>query len=219
VRSFSHLCCSSLSNRRYNSGVAAFGAEQVADGQFSERGCALFPTACEVVAQIPQITGSLRRADGSTASVGGQVTVLRLLPGTHLQAHFGLHNRRLTTHLGLIVPAGAAIRVGGPQWQVTGDAAAEAAGKTWTEGGLLTFDDSIVHEVSSLGDLQAVLKQSLLLILAVNRPSGVAQRQRSAVRALRVVLSPAADAGRRAAAARERLEAQAINVALEIIDF
>jgi len=64
----------------------------------------------------------------------GQVSFLRLLPQTHLVAHFGSVNWRLVASCGVIVPSGITIRVGNEHAQ-------------WTEGKCLVFDDSFLHEV------------------------------------------------------------------------
>jgi aspartyl/asparaginyl beta-hydroxylase (cupin superfamily) len=62
----------------------------------------------------------------------------RLKPGAHLAPHTGGVNVVLTCHLGLIVPEGCAIRVGG-----------EARG--WQPGKCLVFDDSFIHEAWNHG--------------------------------------------------------------------
>ena len=67
----------------------------------------------------------------------GQVTVLKLAPGTHLRLHAGPKNLRLTLHLGLTVPLGPTIRVGTLPGEV----------REWEEGKVIAFDDSFVHEV------------------------------------------------------------------------
>ena len=76
---------------------------------------------------------------GGIAIVGmpGQVTVLKLAPGTHLRLHTGPKNQRLTLHLGLTVPLGPTIRVGALPGEV----------REWEEGKVIAFDDSFVHEV------------------------------------------------------------------------
>ena len=115
------------------------------NGEFEAAGCALFPRTCAIVSGIPELTGRLqprgRGGGGQQAQpVQGQVTIFRLMPGTHLRAHFGPVNVRLTVHLGLIVPDGVAIRVGGSKWRRSNEDA-------WAEGKVMAFDDSFVHEV------------------------------------------------------------------------
>jgi len=68
----------------------------------------------------------------------------RLTPGTHLKAHCGPTNTHLTCHLGLRVPEGCRIRVGGET-------------REWREGRCLVFDDSFEHEVWHDGDAARVV--------------------------------------------------------------
>jgi aspartyl/asparaginyl beta-hydroxylase (cupin superfamily) len=65
----------------------------------------------------------------------------RLDPGSHITPHTGGVNVVLTCHLGLIIPEGCAIRVGD-----------ETRG--WTEGRVIVFDDSFIHEVWHRGTQQ-----------------------------------------------------------------
>jgi aspartyl/asparaginyl beta-hydroxylase (cupin superfamily) len=59
---------------------------------------------------------------------------------THIPAHTGVTNTRLTVHLPLIVPPGCGFRVGGEtrEWQV---------GRAWA------FDDTIEHEAWNDSDI------------------------------------------------------------------
>merc|ERR1711988_1849670 len=68
----------------------------------------------------------------------------RLAPGTHLFAHCGPSNMRLTCHLGLVVPSGCQIRVGFEK-------------RTWDEGKCIVFDDSWEHEVWHEGEEDRVV--------------------------------------------------------------
>lgn len=77
------------------------------DGLMNETSCEWMPTACEVFGKIKQITGYT--TDGNPLE--GQITIFQLTPGTHLRAHTGTANDRLTMHLGLIIPDGVSIRV------------------------------------------------------------------------------------------------------------
>ena len=56
-----------------------------------------------------------------------------LKPGTHIPAHHGMLNARLICHLPLVVPNGCAMRVGSET-------------RSWTEGKLTIFDDTVEHE-------------------------------------------------------------------------
>lgn len=56
-----------------------------------------------------------------------------LRPGAHIRPHHGLFNFRLICHLPLVVPPDCAFRVGNRT-------------RSWREGKLLIFDDSIEHE-------------------------------------------------------------------------
>ena len=56
-----------------------------------------------------------------------------LQPGAHIPPHHGMLNSRLICHLPLIVPPGCWLRVGNET-------------RSWEEGKLLIFDDSIEHE-------------------------------------------------------------------------
>jgi len=64
----------------------------------------------------------------------GIILFSALTPGTHIAAHIGPTNARLTCHLGVDVPDGCTIRV-------------DDEVRTWTEGRTIVFDDSFEHEV------------------------------------------------------------------------
>ena len=68
------------------------------------------------------------------AGQAGQVYRLVLRGGTHIGKHFGPTRTKLRSHLGLVVPDGARIRIGEETHE-------------WQEGELLIFDDSFEHEV------------------------------------------------------------------------
>ncbi|MCG8420724.1 MAG: aspartyl/asparaginyl beta-hydroxylase domain-containing protein [Proteobacteria bacterium] len=80
-------------------------------------------------------------------------TFSRLAPETHVRPHVGWGTRVYRVHLGLKIPAeGTWLRVG-------------AETKTWNEGGLLGFDDTVEHEASNQS------KQSrVVLMLDILRP-------------------------------------------------
>jgi hypothetical protein len=65
-----------------------------------------------------------------------EVSVLRLGPGTRLHPHCGPHNSRLAVQLGLEVPVGAWVRVGGLT-------------SSWTVGRATVFDDSFERTVGN----------------------------------------------------------------------
>ena len=68
----------------------------------------------------------------------GESLFSRLTPGSKLRPHCGSTNTRLTCHLGLRVPAGCTLMVGG-------------VSRGWEEGRCVVFDDSFEHEVSHHG--------------------------------------------------------------------
>lgn len=68
-----------------------------------------------------------------------------LKPGTHIGAHNGATNSRLTVHMPLIIPPDCALRVGGET-------------HVWKPGELVIFDDTILHEAWNYSDrLRVVL--------------------------------------------------------------
>lgn len=103
---------------------------------------------------------------------GAEAVVLRagysaVAPGTWIRPHYGETNAQLKLHFGLSVPvnssgqACAQLRVG----ERSGDASPSSAASSseaasgaaseagewrgWSEGGVLLFDDSFIHEVRS----------------------------------------------------------------------
>lgn len=68
----------------------------------------------------------------------------RLRPGTHIAPHHGMLNTRLICHLPLIAPPGCALRVGHET-------------RSWTEGEMLIFDDSVEHEAWNRDDSDRVI--------------------------------------------------------------
>ena len=69
----------------------------------------------------------------------------RLQPGAHIPPHSGMLNSRLICHLPLIVPPGCWLRVGSET-------------RSWEEGKLLIFDDSIEHEArNTSGETRIIL--------------------------------------------------------------
>ena len=106
------------------------------DGEFNVAHCAQFPVACRTVANFPLVTGWEK--DAKEYTLQGQVTFMRVTPGTHLRPHTGQINNRLTVQLPLIVPEGVSIRVANTT-------------RNYTQGKVIIFDDSYEHEVKHEG--------------------------------------------------------------------
>jgi len=85
--------------------------------------CKKAPKTCEIIESFPP-----------ALCKRGQVKFSIMQPGTHVWPHTGPTNCRIRSHLGLVVPEGARLRVS----NVT---------QSWTEGKVLIFDDSFEHEV------------------------------------------------------------------------
>jgi aspartyl/asparaginyl beta-hydroxylase (cupin superfamily) len=75
-----------------------------------------------------------------------------LKPGAHIRPHHGLFNFRLICHLPLIVPPECVLRVGNQQ-------------RSWREGELLIFDDSMEHEAWNRSD-----RERIILLFEIWRP-------------------------------------------------
>jgi aspartyl/asparaginyl beta-hydroxylase (cupin superfamily) len=106
------------------------------DGRFVEENGARCPRTVEAMRQVP-----LSAIGSRTPSV--LFSLLR--PGAHIPPHHGMLNSRLICHLPLIVPPGGWLRVG-------------AETRSWEEGRLIIFDDSIEHEARNPADrLRVVL--------------------------------------------------------------
>jgi ornithine lipid ester-linked acyl 2-hydroxylase len=111
-------------------GLYAFG-RKLADG------CARCPRTTQLVEAIPGMT---------TAGFSC------LHPGTHILPHRGYTHDVLRCHLGLLVPPGCSMRVGGET-------------REWQEGRCLVFDDTSEHEVWHRGEQARVV-----LLLDFARP-------------------------------------------------
>jgi aspartyl/asparaginyl beta-hydroxylase (cupin superfamily) len=98
-------------------------------GRKLEENCARCPVAASMVTAIPGMT----TAGFSVLQAGA-----RILP------HRGYTNEVLRCHLGLVVPAGCSMRVGGET-------------RNWEEGRCLVFDDTVEHEVWHRGDSPRVV--------------------------------------------------------------
>ncbi len=91
-------------------------------GRKNEHNCSLCP---QTVAAI--------EANRTVLSLGGLAYFSMLEPDTHIAPHTGPTNLRLRCHLGIDVPEGCGLRVGGIE-------------RTAEEGRCVVFDDSFTHE-------------------------------------------------------------------------
>lgn len=97
--------------------------------------CGRCPQTAALMRRLP-----LAEAEGYMPEVFYSV----LAPGTDIVPHFGQTNIRLTVHLGLIIPTGCGIRVGGET-------------RHWAAGEILAFDDSFEHAAWNHGDSERVV--------------------------------------------------------------
>lgn len=105
-------------------------------GRRNDELCARCPETTAALAALPQ-------ADIDGRSPTAFFSVLK--PRTHLPAHTGVTNVRVTCHLALVVPEGCRFRVGGET-------------RPWREGECFAFDDTIEHEAWNDSDrMRAVL--------------------------------------------------------------
>ena len=104
-------------------------------------------------ARCPAVMTALAHAPMPVIEGRSPVALWSLLrPGTHIQPHHGLLNTRLICHLPLVVPDGCALRVG-------------AETRTWRQGEMLIFDDSIEHEAWNRGT-----ETRVILLFEIWRP-------------------------------------------------
>ena len=118
------------------------------------------------LSRCPETMRALESVD--MASISGlcpNAMFSALAPHTEIPPHTGETNARLVVHLPLIVPEKCSYRVGFEQ-------------RTWTEGELLIFDDTIEHTARNDSDLLRVV-----LIFDVWNPL-LAPEEREVVRAL-----------------------------------
>ncbi|MEE8371955.1 MAG: aspartyl/asparaginyl beta-hydroxylase domain-containing protein [Sphingomonadales bacterium] len=87
----------------------------------------LFPRTIEALEQVP-----LFRLDGRPLEVLFSI----LHPETHIPAHYGMSNSRLTVHLPLVVPEECSVTVNGER-------------RSARQGECLLFDDSYLHEAEN----------------------------------------------------------------------
>jgi len=108
----------------------------VRDGKLVEEIAARCPATMTALDKVP-----LSRIGSRTPSV----LFSKLTPGAHIPPHRGMLNCRLICHLPLIVPEGCWLRVGNET-------------RSWREGRLMIFDDSIQHEArNDSGETRIVL--------------------------------------------------------------
>ncbi|MDQ7809138.1 aspartyl/asparaginyl beta-hydroxylase domain-containing protein [Amycolatopsis sp. A133] len=92
-------------------------------GKAYSRNVELCPVTMRALAAVP----------GATAAGGGMCYFSIMEPRTHVSAHTGYTNAHLRCHLGLVVPGGSRLRVGGEI-------------REWEQGKAFVFDDSFEHE-------------------------------------------------------------------------
>ena len=108
----------------------------IRSGTLEQQNATRCPKTLAALREVP-----LCRIDGLTPSV--LFSLLR--PGAHIPPHNGYTNARLICHLPLIVPGNCSLRVGNET-------------RSWREGELMIFDDSIEHEAwNGSGELRAIL--------------------------------------------------------------
>ena len=110
------------------------------NGQMVARACELFPVTSGVISAISEATNL------------GMTSISVVYPGTHIIPHCGPTNARLRVHLGIQVPEGAHLEVGGEKLH-------------WREGECIVFDDSFEHQVWHRGE-----SPRIVLILDVWHP-------------------------------------------------
>lgn len=102
----------------WNAVYLRYGAKTVEENRH------VLPRTIELVSSLPR--------------VGVMAMVSALNPGAHIEPHCGVHNFRITAHLGLHIPEGCSFRVADET-------------RTWRQGECLVFDDSFEHEVWNRG--------------------------------------------------------------------
>jgi len=104
-------------------------------GTWNEAACnTKTPRTCSLLRERPELTGALvSSSEQDTFLHNVFASVYRLRPGSHIYRHVG-NAWRLNTHLGIVTPKGASIRV----WNET---------RAWKAGGALSFLDAAEHEV------------------------------------------------------------------------
>jgi len=107
-------------------------------GNWNGHGCSLMPQTCDLLRRIPELAGTQPptrtkywKKDWDTKY--NMMGIYKMEPGTVLKPHTGETNIHVYCHLGLVVPEGPWLKVGGEMRQ-------------WEEGKVMCFDDSYIHE-------------------------------------------------------------------------
>lgn len=125
-------------------------------GKPVEENAKRFPKTMAALEKVPLTSFGSRTPDALFSRLEG---------GAHIPPHTGILNCRLICHLPLIVPQGCWLRVGNET-------------RTWEEGKLLVFDDSIEHEAKNpSGELR------IILLFDIWRPE-LTKEERSAMSAV-----------------------------------
>lgn len=104
-------------------------------GRTDTQSCALVPRTADVVQRfLPE----------AVSMVHGATKISVLTPGTQVRPHSGPSNARMRVHLGIAVPPGASISVGGERGM-------------WLQGDVIAFDDSFEHWVEHTGDAPRIV--------------------------------------------------------------
>ena len=110
-------------------------------GLWSKTRCELLPRTCKALQKIAAFTVRVIKSEAPpmrTEGVPGRLSLLRLVPGTHLKPHTGAVNMRLSIHMGVHLPPH------NMSWISCGNIT-----KHWQVGKSLIFDDSFVHYVGN----------------------------------------------------------------------
>ena len=114
--------------------------------------------------RFPQTLAAVEALDLARITVRApSILFSRLAAGAQIPPHHGVMNARLICHLPLIVPPGCGFRVGGEI-------------RSWREGELLLFDDTVEHEAWNRGN-----SDRIILIFDVWRPEVTADERRAIV--------------------------------------
>jgi aspartyl/asparaginyl beta-hydroxylase (cupin superfamily) len=111
----------------YGHGWSVYGL--LAFGERIEAALAACPRTAAALAQIPHLT---------TAGFS------RMAPGTHIAPHEGWVTTVYRAHLGLVVPDGCALKVGGEI-------------RRWREGEAFVFDDTVEHSAWNRGKADRII--------------------------------------------------------------
>jgi aspartate beta-hydroxylase len=120
-------------------------------GVRNDENCARCPVTAALLDELPLI-----KLPGTTPEICFSV----LTPGSHILPHRGDSNLRSVVHLGLVVPPGCALNVGGEP-------------RSWAPGEVLAFDDTYEHEAWNRSDAT----RAILLMDAWNPHLEEAEKQ------------------------------------------